>query len=258
MIMKKNFLPIIALALSATACVSDADLDVADNKGYINVSVSADNSMETRAEQTVSDFSDWAITVRKSSEANDIKWSSGKAFAAGTYSVTAKRFGGEDRAYTQNNDWGDAYYEGTTTESVTVTAGNTATATINCGKAMNARMKVTIPESTDVLSNVSLEAKNEVQNRTLTFNTTTNDKYAYFKATETVTYTLKYTYKQEAEQKTKTGTIKMKGQATENVITVSANDNGLISVTIKYDDAFGTGNSSTITIDAATGNEVNS
>ena len=41
MIMKKNFLPIIALALSATACVSDADLDVADNKGYINVSVSA-------------------------------------------------------------------------------------------------------------------------------------------------------------------------------------------------------------------------
>ena len=61
MIMKKNFLPIIALALSATACVSDADLDVTDNKGFINVSVSADNSMETRDIQTVSDFSDWAI-----------------------------------------------------------------------------------------------------------------------------------------------------------------------------------------------------
>ena len=59
MIMKKNFLPIIALALSATACVSDADLDVADNKGFINVSVSADNSMETRAEQTVSELNGW-------------------------------------------------------------------------------------------------------------------------------------------------------------------------------------------------------
>lgn len=257
MIMKKNFLPIIALALSATACVSDADLDVADNKGYINISVSADNSMETRGTVTVDNISNWTIRARKTGESDDITWSSGKAFAAGEYTVKASNYAIEEDSYKANDNWGAAYYFGSAS-GITVTAGNTATATINCGKAMNARMKVTIPESTDVLSNVSLEAKNEVQDRTLTFNTTTNDKYAYFKATETVTYTLKYTYKQEAEQKTKTGTIKMKGQATENVITVSANDNGLINVTIQYDDAFGNGNNSTITIDAATGNEVNS
>ena len=256
MIMKKNFLPIIALALSATACVSDADLDVADNKGYINVSVSADNSMETRAEQTVSDFSDWAITVRKSSEANDIKWSSGKAFAAGTYSVTAKRFGGEDRAYTQNNDWGDAYYEGTTTESVTVVAGKSADATIICGKAKNARLMVTVNNLPEAFTDVSVVANNADNTRTLEFNSTTNNKPAYFMATEQVSYTLKYKY--NGTDKLNSGVITMKGAATENIITVSANDNGLISVTIKYDDAFGNGNSSTITIDAATGNEVNS
>ena len=254
--MKKNFLPIIALALSATACVSDADLDVADNKGYINVSVSADNSMETRAEQTVSDFSDWAITVRKSSEANDIKWSSGKAFAAGTYSVTAKRFGGEDRAYTQNNDWGDAYYEGTTTESVTVVAGKSADATIICGQAKNARLKVKVNSLPEAFTEVSVVANNAANTRTLTFNSSTNNKPAYFMATEQVSYTLKYKY--NGTDKLNSGVITMKGAATENIITVSANDNGLISVTIKYDDAFGNGNSSTITIDAATGNEVNS
>ena len=75
-------------------------------------------------------------------------------------------------------------------------------------------------------------------------------------ATEQVSYTLKYKY--NGTDKLNSGVITMKGAATENIITVSANDNGLISVTIKYDDAFGNGNSSTITIDAATGNEVNS
>lgn len=48
----------------------------------------------------------------------------------------------------------------------------------------------------------------------------------------------------------------MKGAATENIISVSANNNGLIDVTIQYDDAFGNGNSSTIIIDAATGEQV--
>ena len=48
----------------------------------------------------------------------------------------------------------------------------------------------------------------------------------------------------------------MKGAATDNVITITANDNGLISVTIKYDNSFGEGNSSTIKFDAATGEQV--
>lgn len=257
MIMKKNFLPIIALALSATACVSDADLDVTDNKGFINVSVSADNSMETRAEQAVSDFSDWTITVRKSSEtseANDITWSSGKAFAADTYSVTAKRFGGEDQAYTQNDSWGDAYYEGTTTESVTVVAGKSADATIKCGQAKNARLKVTVNSLPEAFTEVSVVANNAANTRTLTFNSSTNNKPAYFMATEQVSYTLKYKY--NGTDKSKTSVITMNGAATENTISIKANDNGLINVTIKYDNEFGTGNSSTITIDAATGEQV--
>lgn len=48
----------------------------------------------------------------------------------------------------------------------------------------------------------------------------------------------------------------MAGAATNNVITISANSNGLISVSIKYDDAFGEGNNSTIQFDAATGEQV--
>ena len=255
--MKKRILPIIALALSATACVSDADLDVADNKGYINVSVSADNSMETRAVQTVSDFSGWTIRARKTEESNDIMWSSEKAFAAGVYTVKASNYPNEAESYTANSNWGAAYYYGSAS-GITVTAGGTAQASIDCGKASNARMQVTITETTDILTNVSLEAKNEAKDRTLTFTASTNNDFAYFKANETVSYTLKYTYKQESEQKTKSGTIDMKGPATTNIISVSANSSGLINVTIKYDDEFGTGNSSTITIDAATGNEVNS
>ena len=75
-------------------------------------------------------------------------------------------------------------------------------------------------------------------------------------ATEQVSYTLKYKY--NGTDKSKTSVITMNGAATENTISIKANDNGLINVTIKYDNEFGTGNSSTITIDAATGNEVNS
>ena len=255
MIMKKSILPIIALALSATACVSDADLDVADNKGYINVSVSADNSMETRTVQTVDNLSDWTITVCKSGETNNITWNSGTAFAAGTYSVTAKRFGGEENAYNRNDNWGDAYYEGTS-ESVTVVAGKSVDAPIACGKAKNARLKVTVNVLPEAFTDISVEAKNAAATRTLTFNSSTNDKLAYFMATEQVSYTLNYKY--NGTSKSKGGSITMKGAASENTISITANDNGLINVTIKYDDEFGTGNSSTITIDAATGNEVNS
>ena len=48
----------------------------------------------------------------------------------------------------------------------------------------------------------------------------------------------------------------MKGAATENIISISSNDNGTISVTVNYDDTFGTGNSENVEFDAATGEEV--
>ena len=84
----------------------------------------------------------------------------------------------------------------------------------------------------------------------------TNDKTeAFFGADEVVFYSLSYKYN-NTDKSILNQMITMAGAATNNVITISANTNGLISVSIKYDDAFGTGNNSTIQFDAATGEQV--
>ena len=253
--MKKNFLPIIALALSATACVSDADLDVADNKGYINVSVSADNSMETRDIQTVSDFSKWTIKV------GDIVWeSSTQGIEAGTYKVTATNYATIEDALAANNTYGEAWYSGEK-EPVQITAGKQTSVPIECGKAKNARVRADIQSKMPSISEVQIKVhkKNDTDRQpVLSMENTT----AYFEAsTESssveIIYEISYKYGSNSDRTTlnaKTLTLGMAAQ--ENVIKITSNTNGSINISVSYDDTFDDGGKESITIDAATGNEV--
>lgn len=248
MIMKKRILPIIALALSATACVSDADLDVADNKGYINVSVSADNSMETRASTTVGNINSWIKKV------DDAYWSVSTGYIAGEHTVSVSNYASITEALNAKDGWGDMYFEGSST--VNVIKGETVNAEVDCGTAKNARLSVTF-SLPSVFTNYNVKATTTDTERNIkdfTFNENTTDKYAYFKATEVITYELSYTY--DSSSKTVNGSITMGGKATDNKINISANDNGKITITIKADETFTTGASQTITIDAATGEQV--
>ena len=248
--MKKNFLPIIALALSATACVSDADLDVADNKGFINVSVRADNSMETRASATVSNTESWIKKV------DNAVWSSSTGYNAGEHTVSVSNYATETTALNANEGWGDMFFKGET--KVTVNKGETVTAEVDCGTAKNARLSVNfnLPSVFTAYSVKATTTDTGRNTKEFTFNENTTDKYAYFKDTEVIAYELSYTY--DSSSKTVKGSITMGGKATDNKINISANDNGKITITIKADETFSQGEEKTIIIDAATGNEVNS
>ncbi|MBR2946465.1 MAG: DUF4493 domain-containing protein [Bacteroidaceae bacterium] len=247
--MKKIYLA--ALTLAMTACVSTEDLNPVDNYGYIDVNVSNDPVMVTRAEQTVGNISSWTITTKKGENTPET-WSSEKAYEAGDYTVAAQNYVDETAWKKDNENYGAAFYQGAT--NVTVKAGETAPATINCRTAKNAKLTVTISDMPTAFTNVTLTAKRDASTN-LEFPGINNKTEAFFGAQEVVSYSLSYEYNEE-EKSILNQTITMAGAATNNVITISANSNGLISVSIKYDDAFGEGNNSTIQFDAATGEQV--
>lgn len=248
MIMKKNFLPIIALALSATACVSDADLDVADNKGYIKVSVSADNSMETRAVQTVSDFSGWTVKV------GETAWTgSTQGFSAGTYTVTAMNYNDVAAALEANNSYGAAWYTGTQ-ESVQITAGQQTSVTIQCGKAKNARVRAEIADNMPSISDVQIKVYKTGDSSRQPVLSTTNTT-AYFEASTEISYEISYQYN-GGSKTLSPQTLTLGAAGYENVISIKSNQNGSISITVTFDNDFTSNGTNTITIDAATGEQV--
>ncbi len=243
--MKKTIFSIMALAMAMVSCTNEVLTDV-DGYGTIVLSVNNDETV-TRAAKTVADLNGWIVKANNGSEEITLTTASTKV-KAGKYTVSAKSHASEAEALTVNDGWGAAYYEGTSGE-VTVVAGQPADAVVNCGTAKNARLKVQF----SLISNFteySLTAE-----RNLVFNSdNAASALAYYAATEEVEYTLNYKYNDTPKKIT--GKITMKGAATENIISIASNDNGTISVTVNYDDTFGTGNSENLEFDAATGDEV--
>lgn len=243
--MKKTIFSIMALAMAMVSCTNEILTDV-DGYGTIVLSVNNDETL-TRAAKKVDDLNGWIVKANNGSEDITLTTTSTKV-KAGKYIVSAKSHASEAEALTVNAGWGAAYYEGTSGE-VTVEAGQPADAVVNCDKAKNARLKVQF----NLVSNFteySLTAE-----RDLVFNSeNATSALAYYAATEEVSYTLNYKYNDVPKQIS--GSITMKGAATENIISIASNDNGTISVTVNYDDTFMEGNSEDLTFDAATGNEV--
>lgn len=243
--MKKTIFSIMALAMAMASCTNEVLTDV-DGYGTIVLSVNNDETV-TRSAKAVADLNGWIVKANNGSENITLTTASTKV-KAGKYTVSAQSHASEAVALTVNDGWGAAYYEGTSGE-VTVEAGQPADAVVNCGTAKNARLKVQF----SLISNFteySLKAE-----RDLVFNSVNaTSALAYYAATEEVEYTLSYKY--NGTQKKITGKITMNGAATENIISIASNDNGTISVTVNYDDTFGTGNSENLEFDAATGDEV--
>lgn len=244
--MKKTFFAIALAMVGLSSCTNEVLTDV-DAMGTIVLSVSNDEQV-TRAAKAVADLNGWTVKANNGSENISLTTASTKV-KAGTYDITAKSHTDEAAALADNGGWGAAYYEGSTSD-VVVDAGKTVHATVDCGKAQNARLKVQF----SLISNFT-EYSLTAANRNLVFDASNSSTaLAYYGATEVVNYTL--TYKYNGAEKTKSGTITMKGAATENIISIASNDNGTISVTVNYDDTFETGNSENLEFDAATGDEV--
>ena len=236
--MKKTIFSIMALAMAMVSCTNEEIITPAEQYGYINVNVTneplEENVAQTRA--TVADYKTWVVT------AGNIDLTKDNKVPAGTYTVTAKSHTNMDAAL---EGWGEAYYEGSD-ENVVVTAGGTATAEINCGKAKNGRITTSFNLAA-VFTDVSIEV-----GRDLTFNKDNQDKKAYFEPGE-VSYTLKYKYN-GSEEKSIPGAV-IVAAGTEHIISVSSNSNGTITVNITYDDTFADGDDQNINFDAATGNQ---
>ena len=232
--MKKTFLFAALAALSMVSCTNNELPEAEPGYGYINVNVSNDPVVETRAE--VTDYTTWVVTAGDKDITNDNK------VPAGTYTVTAQSHANMDNAL---EGWGEAYYWGSA-ENVVVAAGGTATANIECGKAKNGRITTSF-NLAEVFTDVSITVGRE-----LVFDKDNHNKKAYFAPGE-IPYTLKYKYK-GSEGTSITGAVTV-AAGTEHIISVSSNSNGTITVNITYDDTFTDGADQNINFDAATGNQ---
>lgn len=239
--MKKTIFSIMALAMAMVSCTNEEIPTPAEQYGYINVNVSNDplveNIAQTRAE--VADITQWVVMADDKDLTEDNK------VPAGTYTVTAKSHANISAALTLNNNWGEAYYEGAA-ENVVVTAGQTATASINCGKAKNGRITTSF-NLADVFTDYSITV-----DRGLIFTEGNKNQKAYFAPGE-VSYTLKYRYN-SSEEISKSGKVVV-AAGKEHIISVSSNSNGTITVNITYDENFEDGEDQNINFDAATGEE---
>ena len=247
-----------ALALALTACVSNEDLNPVDNYGYIDVKVSNDPVMVTRAEQTVSDLSGWTITADGTDKDYTLNLNDNKVLA-GTYSITAKNAADVDDANAADNGWGKAFYE-SETQNVTVDAGNTTPVNINCGYAKNSKLTLVNNLNNEVFTNVKLYAK-----KGESYLEMDGTKSVFYSVDTNVNYYITYTYNTKDESgntKTEDKTIKnndsdfsinIASAATDYQITLSSTDNGTIKVTLTYNDGFTPNTSTTLEFDAATG-----
>lgn len=242
--MKKVIFALVAAGMTMTSCMNE-EFPNATSYGQLNVNVSNDLQMNTRA--SVADLSTWKVSAVGSNQTTYTLTTKSTNVKAGTYTVSAKSHADEAAALTVNDGWGAAYYEGSTS-GIEVAAGRIATAIVDCGTAKNACLMVTFSLTEGVFTNYSLTTAK----RNLEFNAgNSSSALAYYAATEEVDYTLSYTY--NGTPKTKSGKITMKGPATKNIISISSNDNGTISVTVNYDDTFSEGNKEDLEFDAATG-----
>ena len=217
--------------------------------GYISVNASNDPVIETRATVSSEDLSKWIIETSKAGDETKQIWTSETKYEAGTYTVYARNYENESAWMEENDNWGDAYYEGDV--EVDVVAGQTRSANIDCGKAQNGRITTSF-NLASVFKDVSITVGAE--DRNLEFNKDNASNLAYF-APGAVSYTLKYKYNDSEEEKNIPGTVTVV-KGTEHIISVSSDMNGIIKVSVTYDESFTDGADENIYFDALTGKQV--
>lgn len=237
----------VAAALGFTACQSEVDpFEEAGKTATIDLNITSDNAMQSRATQTA-DNAAWFAKVGDGSmvAATTI---TGTAYTPGTFTIAVANFATEEAAY---EGAGAAYY--TAEKSVTLVKG-TNTVSFDCGTAQNSKVTVDWTNAAGVagLAMTNVVAAQTAKSRTYTY---TAGGDAFFYAGADVVCTINYTYNGVEKQLEKT--ISAPAAATAYTLNISANSNGTITtLTINYEEDMTTGDVTTVTFDAATGNEV--
>ena len=246
--MKKIYLA--ALTLAMTACVSNDDLNPVDNYGYIDVNVSNDPIMVTRAGGP-----SWLISATKDGSSYTGIVSGANKVPSGTYVITAKSHTSIDVANTLNT-YGEPYFEGESAETQ-ISVGQSENVNINCHQAQNSKLTLVNALNSSVFTNVKLNATS--LNRQLSLSN--QNPSAFYSIETSVNYNISYNYNgSETETVIKNGgqdyTITIAEAAKDYQIKLTSTDNGNINVTVTYNNEFGTVERE-FTFDAATGDIAN-
>lgn len=260
--MKKFFMYAVAAVatMSLTSCLSEEETNLTNGeKGYINLNVTAENELITRADAP----STWIVNLGGAeTKSVTVGTLSSTPLTPGAYTVNVSSHTSLDAALT---GYGEAYYTGNlgktgdVENTVTVTTGTPVNASIACGKAKNAKLTIETAVPSDAVLNITVSNGS----RNLTFNktseTTLDHTSAFFEAGEELTIGVSYTiYGHSGTLGTNAKKLTLGGAGTENKISISSNQTGTITLTsITYDDTFSDGNTQTITFDAATGAVLN-
>ena len=246
--MKKYLMTVVAAlaAASFTSCSNEMDMfdPISSEKATIDLNITNDNVMNTRAVSNVADPSSWYITVGTTSQIQVSELSTQK-YAAGTYDITVSNYANEADAITAN----DAYYEGSVSQKLEKGSNSV---TVPCGQAKNCRVKADLAGLADFTA--ITDAKLTVSQASVSARELTNNTTGYFYAGEGKTISYQLDYKYNTTQMTAlTGSISNPAAATEYQVIVVTNSNGTITLTVTYNTEFTTVTAETITIDAATG-----
>lgn len=240
----------VAVAFGFTACQSEVDpFEEAGKTATIDLNITSDDAMQSRAVANVDDPSTWYITVGDKSQIL-VSALSAQKYEAGDYNITVSSHADEAAAITANA----AYYEGTVSNQTLVKGNNNVT--VACGKAKNCRVAADLEGLSDfsAITDAKLTVKQaNVNDRVLTVPTAPG--YFYAGTGKTINYQLDYKYNGTAATAL-TGAIENPVAATEYQVKVVTNSNGTITLTITYDTEFTTLTAETFTIDAATGEKV--
>ena len=247
--MKKYLMTVVAAlaAASFTSCTNEIDMfeSLTSEKATIDLNITNDNVMFTRAESNVPNTSSWYVKVGNNNQIQVSALSSQK-YAAGEYTIAVSNYATEADAITANQ----AYYSGSVAKTL-VKGSNSVT--VACGQAKNCRVKADLAGLADfsAITEAKLTvSQSEAPNRVLSTESTTG--YFYAGTGKTINYDLDYKYNGVAA-KTLHGSIADPAAATEYQVKVVTNSNGTITLTVTYDTEFTTETAETITIDAATG-----
>lgn len=264
---KLFFLSMVATTmLSMSSCVSE-DLDLnkqaaAEGKGFIALNVTNDDALATRTVGAAP--TDWTVKLGgQAAHTLTVGTIASQSLAAGDYTVEVYNYATEALALATNSNYGDAWYYGDlgvsdATKKVTVSAGATSNETLALGRAKNAKLTVESKAPASAVVTVTVTSKANTS-RALTFTkaageNTLDHTEAFFPASDELTIAATYNGVELGTGTVKAQNLTLGVAATNNKIIIDTNGNGKIRfTTITYDDEFTTGNTQTITFDAATG-----
>lgn len=248
----RRFLIILLSSVLLAACQQDESL--APGQGHICLRLSADDAVQTRAQQDVADPSSWYAVVTDGTstlyddQIGDVLGA--RTFDAGTYNIAVRSHNDLDAAIASENGWGAAYHEGAA-NNVEVSAGGTAYVHIACGRALNAKFRLDYSEFSGIIDALTITAP-----KTITFahSAGTLNREAFFAPNSTLTFTITYTLA-DVTRTTDAQTLTLGAAATVSILRIKSDVNGGIMVSLICDDEFEGDAQSDIIIDGTSGTE---